>query len=238
MQRLLELSALCDAVLEFSKMDADTWKAVWRHNYKKAKKILRSGNLAKYGDTYSELPDGNKHLANKSGLLWRGTHKGEVEILSSGRFRSDWKRPGGNGKKSTYVAGNPSMVEHYAGTAAGHAGDRAKLNNSRSGGGLFRSPEQHKEIIDNLHNARIYGISKSAMKRSDNQTRSAIGDTARTAPIRGGVSSREVRVLLKPKITKGKHRIDWHPTPLGDVTQKNFSTQAPLTPAKKEKDKP
>jgi len=220
---LTRLNARLDAVLtEFGKMSDDTFKSVWRHNYKKTKKALRGGNLDKLGGFGSgELPDGNKNMLSKSGLMWRGTHKGEVEKIARGRFKSEWTTPYAKGKKATYVAGYPAMTEGYAATAAAHAGNRGAMNATRGMAGLFRSPEQKEAIVKSIPNARIYGISNKAFKRSDDKIRRAIGDYAQTAPIRGGIAAREVRVLLKPKIA-GK-RVKWSPAPLGDITQKNFS---------------
>jgi hypothetical protein len=205
-------------VTEFAKMSEDTFKAVWRHHYKRMKKA--KGDLQRIGGGDVELPDGNKHLRNKSGLLWRGTHQGEVEKIAKGRFKSAWTTPYHPGKKRTYVAGNPQMTEHYAGTAAAHANDRGVLQSSR---GMFPSDDTRKKVIEHLPKARIVGVSGQALKRSDNQVRGAIGDFARTAPLRGGIAAREVRTILRPRAVKsGARKIHWEPVPLGDVMRKKF----------------
>jgi hypothetical protein len=218
LNRRLDAALTQFGVTEFAKMSKDTFKAVWRHHYKLAKKA--KGDLQRIGGGDVELPDGNKYLRNKSGLLWRGTHKGEVEQIAKGRFKSAWTTPYHPGKKRTYVAGNPQMTEHYAGTAAVHANDRGALQSSR---GMFPANDTREKVIEHLPKARIIGVSGQALKRSDNQVRGAVGDFARTAPLRGGIAAREVRTILRPRAVKpGARKIYWEPVPLGDVMKKSF----------------
>lgn len=219
LRELTRLNAQLDAVLnQFGEPKGDTFKAVWRHYYKKAKRA--GGHLEKIGGGGQELPDGNRYLRNKSGLLFRGTHKGEVEKIAKGRFKSEWTNPWHPGKKRTYVAGGPTQTEMYAGTAAAHAGSRGTLNQSRS---LLPDADTHSRIMKNLPDARIMGISPKALKRSDDRVRRTVGDYARTAPLRGGIAAREVRLLLKPRPVKaGANRVKWDPVPLGDVMQRRF----------------
>jgi hypothetical protein len=227
---LTQLNARLDAVLKrlglasktvetrFGKMSDDTFKSVWRHYYKKVRKAR--GNLDKVGGGGQELPDGNKYLRNKMKLLWRGTHRGEVEKIAKGRFKSEWSNPYHPNKKRTYVAGSPQQTEMYAATAAAHAGNRGGLNTSRS---LFPDEDTHKRILDHLGQARIIGVAPKALKRADHKVRATVGDYARTAPLRGGIAAREVRTLLKPRTPKpGQRRVRWDPVPLGEVMQRKF----------------
>lgn len=225
LRELTRLNARLAAVLnEFAEPKGDAFKAVWRHYYKKAKKA--GGHLGKMGGIFkkhsygSELPDGNRELRHGAGLLWRGTHRGEVEKIAKGRFKSEWTNPWHPGKKRTYVAGGPQKTEMYAGTAAAHAGDRGGLNGTRS---LFPTEGSRQRIIENLPHARIMGISPKALKRADDRVRRTVGDYAETAPLRGGIAAREVRMLLKPRPVKsGVKKIKWDPVPLGDVMQRRF----------------
>jgi len=207
------------------KLDADTFKAVWRHHYKKARKMMRGGKLSGELDGY--LP--GDRMASKSGLLWRGTGKKEIEQLAeTGRFKSKWTNDNFPKRQRTYVAGGPQKTVHYAQTAAAYDGDRGGLQGAR---GHFGGS---KNLKDTLADARIYGIAPKALKRADNRVRGFVGDYAATAPLRGGVGAREVRVLLK---TDGTRKVPgyggaiheearWKPVPLGDIQKKNFSTPA------------
>jgi hypothetical protein len=61
------------------------------------------------------------------------------------------------------------------------------------------------------------------LKRSDNKIRSHIGSYASTAPLRGGIGAKEVRVLLKPTGKKGDS-VRWRPAPLGEVMRRDFES--------------
>jgi hypothetical protein len=225
LRELTRLNARLDAALnQFAEPKGDTFKAVWRHYYKKAKKtgghLDKMGGVFKKGSYGQELPDGNRELRHGAGLLWRGTHRGEVEKIAKGRFKSEWTNPNHPGKKRTYVAGGPGKTEMYAGTAAAHEGNRGALNGSRS---LIPDGDTHRRILEHLPNARIMGISPKALKRADHRVRGTVGDYAQTAPLRGGVAAREVRMLLKPRALKpGAKEVKWNPVPLGDVLQRRF----------------
>jgi hypothetical protein len=203
----------------------DTAKAVWRHYYKGAKKVLRSTKGKLGGDLEGYMPSDRNR--SKFGLVWRGTHKGEVEtIAEKGSFKSKWTNPNFPNRPRTYVAGSATKPEAYAITSAAHLGGQSDSTGFPSSvGGLL---EREKS----LPNARIYGIAPHVERRADRKVRGYVGDSAATAPIRGGIKRNEVRALLKPTAVqevKNKwgevrdRRVLWQPTPLGDIQKKNFA---------------
>jgi hypothetical protein len=204
------------AKLRLRELAAVEWtpkaKAVWRHYFKKAKKQMRGGRFGSDMDGY--LP--GDRLKSPFGLMWRGANKGEVEKLGTeGRFVSNWSHFSKPGAKRTYVAGGPRQPEGYALTAAAYS-DRGALQAARMG--------HHTDAAsEGFEKARIYGIAPSALKRSDNKIRSHIGSYASTAPLRGGIGAKEVRVLLKPTGKKGDS-VRWRPAPLGEVMRRDFES--------------
>lgn len=206
-------------VREFSVLN-DTEKAVWRHYYKGAKKVLRQTKGELRGALDGYMPSDQNR--SKFGLLWRGTDKQEVDQLASkGRFRSNWTHANFPNKKRTYVAGNARVPGNYAVSNAAHRDSVI--------------PDWSEPSFESvIPKARVYGISPNVLKRSDNIIRGHVGNYAQTAPIKGGISSKEVRVLLKPTGIKSDRRIDgsergkfvgWKPTPLGDIQKRNFSRE-------------
>jgi hypothetical protein len=213
----LKAENLRQRVIELAEM-TPTAKAVWRHYYRRMKKLTRGGKLHEALDGY--LPRDKR--ASKAGLLWRGTHRGEVEQLAkTGRFKSNWTHFTKPGQRRTYVAGAPQKTEGYAVTAAGFVGDRGGLQAARMG----LSDGARKNLAQTVREARIYGVAPKALRRSDNAVRGYIGDYAATAPLRGGVGAREVRALLKPVERKGRKRVGWRPAPLGEIQRQELSAR-------------
>lgn len=208
---------------EFSLSSAE--KAVYRHYYKKLKKLTRKGRgeLGKIPQLdRGNLPDGvDVQNRSKTGLMWRGTNQDEIAALvGNGRFESDWTHWARPKATMTYVAGNPKLTETYAVTAARFAGDRDALQSARMGFIDHTSPR------GDVKKARIYAVAPSALKRSNDKVRGTVGDIAATAPLRGGIFRHEVRGILKPTLENKKLR--WRPVPLGDVQNRNFSAKLRL----------
>ena len=204
------------AVREFSEL-TPLAKSVWRHYYGKLKKQTRGGKLSKSLAGY--LPDDGQ--ASKSGLLWRGTNKAEIESLASRkRFKSKWTNANYPDRPRTYVAGSPHKASSYALVSGGDRPPRAA-----------NWKDFKKHLVQSTKDARIYGISKTAYRRADNDVRSMVGDFAATAPLKGGIKASEVRALLKPSGvvrepiygSRAVPRYRWKPVPLGEIQKKQFS---------------
>lgn len=196
-----------------------TEKAVFRHYYRKLKKQTRGGRM--HRDIGGYLPGDPMAKYNRMGLLWRGTHRGELEtIADKGKFVSNWTTDRFPKKPRTYVAGDPEFTKNYALTAAAFVGDRGGLQSARFG------HHTGKNLAEASNGARIYAIAPSALRRSDDKIRSLIGSYASTAPLRGGIFRSEVRGILKP--TREGKTVRWRPASLGDVQNRNFSARLRL----------
>lgn len=178
-----------------------TEKAVFRHYYRKLKKLTRKGGLrdgkAESLGIGGVMPD----MAWKdqaTGLLWRGTGRREIEKLAGdGRFVSQWSHE--LGKSRTYTASLPRRAAGYAESkseprvyAISPAAFKRSDERVRQ---VNHSPSTTAPIRGGIFRHEVRGI----LKGSD-----------------GGVDK------------YGRKKLRWRPASLGDVQNRNFSARLRL----------